>query len=99
VDFTGLLKKLGLGGRARVNSEVATARASVDAEFLIPNMVCEGCAEKIGEALHAVPGVQEIRPNVQERRIRVRYEPATIQPEDLKAVVREAGFTAVDVSG
>lgn len=99
MNFTPLLKKLGLGARGPVSSELGTARALVDADFLIPNMVCEGCAEKIGEALHAVPGVQEIRPNVQGKRIRVRYEPATIQPEDLKAVVREAGFTAVDVSG
>lgn len=99
MDFTQLLQKVGLGGRARVSSEVATARAVVDADFLIPNMVCEGCAKKIDEALHAAPGVHEIRPNVHEKRIRVRYEPANIQPEDLKAVVREAGFTVVDVRG
>lgn len=98
MDFTPLLKKLGLGERPPLSSELA-ARAVVEAEFLIPNMACEGCAEKIDEALHAVPGVQEIRPNVHEKRIRVRYEPAKIQREHLKAVVREAGFMAVDAPG
>ena len=99
MDFAPLLKQLGLGGTAPVSSESVTARAVAFADFLIPNMVCDGCAEKLDEALHAVPGVQEIRPNVHEKRIRVRYEPANIQREDLKAIVREAGFTAVDFPG
>lgn len=58
-------------------------------------MVCEGCAEKINEALNSVAGVREIRSNVAQKRVHVRYEPAKVYPEQLKDAVSRAGFTAV----
>ena len=62
-------------------------------------MVCEGCAEKIDDALQAIPGVRDIRPNVPQKRIHVRYEPARVDLQRLKDRLAVAGFTAVDTEG
>lgn len=65
-------------------------------EFLIPNMVCEGCATKIQQSLQAVPGVQEVRPKVAQKHVQVTYEPAKVPVERLKEVIGQAGFTALE---
>lgn len=59
-------------------------------------MVCEGCAEKIGDSLNLLPGVRDVRSTVAEKRVRVRYEPTNLHSQDLKDAVARAGFTAVD---
>ncbi len=64
-------------------------------EFLIPGMVCEGCAEKIGTALSQICGVREVKSKVPRKRVYVRYEPAKVQEEQLKEAIHEVGFTAV----
>ena len=68
-----------------------------DVEFTVPNMVCEGCAEKLDAALQSIDGVQHASADVRRKRVRVRYEPARVRPEQLKNAVAAAGFTAVDV--
>jgi copper chaperone CopZ len=55
-------------------------------------MVCEGCAEKIGEALRPLAGVREVRPKVAQKQVYVRYEPARVQEEDLRNALAGAGF-------
>lgn len=93
--FGSFLRRVGV--RRRDESHTAAAGAEIVAiEFRIPNMVCEGCAEKIDGVLHALPGVREVRPNVAHKRIRVTYEPAKIDAERLKSTVVQAGFTAVE---
>ncbi len=59
-------------------------------------MICEGCAEKIDGALHSLPGVGDVRPNVSHKRIRVLYEPTKLRVEQLKNVMKEAGFPALE---
>lgn len=76
----------------------AAAGAEVVAiEFRIPNMVCEGCAEKIDGALHALPGVREVRPNVAQKRIRVSFEPGRVDAQQLRNALRTVGDAALDV--
>jgi len=50
-----------------------------EVEFLVPSMVCEGCAEKISQALRPLPGVQEVRPKVPQQHVYVRYEPSRVK--------------------
>jgi P-type Cu+ transporter len=71
--------------------------ALAEVEFLVPNMVCEGCAEKISSALRELPGVREVTPKVGQKHIYVRYEPQTVQEPRLKEAVDRSGFTAVEV--
>ncbi len=68
-----------------------------EVELHIPNMVCEGCAEKISTTLTALPGVREVKSKVAQKHVSVRYEPAKVQERGLKEAVEKAGFTAVEV--
>ncbi len=65
-------------------------------EFLIPNMVCEGCATKIRESLQAVPGVRDVTPKIAQKHVQVTYIPAQVPTERLKEAIGQAGFTALE---
>ena len=67
-----------------------------EVEFLIPNLVCEGCAEKINTILRSLPGIQEVRTKVPQKHAYVRYEPARIQKERIKKALEKSGFTALE---
>ncbi len=83
--------------RRHANDGTATGGSDVtDIDFRIPNMVCEGCAEKIEGVLQALPGVREVRPNVPQKRIRVRFEPTRVDLQQLKDAMTTAGFAAVE---
>lgn len=75
--------------------EEAEAGPLAEVEFLVPSMVCEGCASKISAALTPVAGVQEVKSKVPQKRIYVRYEPAKIHEKRLEEKIGQAGFTAV----
>ncbi len=68
----------------------------VEVEFLVPNMHCEGCAEKISTALTALPGVREVKPKVPQKHISVRYEPARLPAQQLKETLDKAGFAPIE---
>ena len=91
-----LLHRFGIQARESKGGDAAVGGPLADAEFRVPNMVCEGCAEKLDEALRSLAGVHQIRSNVAQKRIHVRYEPAKVRPEQLKDAVNRAGFTAVE---
>src|SRR2546425_208895 len=76
---------------------VADGRALAEAEFRVPNMVCEGCAETIRTALQMLPGVREVTPKVPQKHVSVRYEPAKVQEPQLKSALAQNGFTAVEI--
>jgi Cu+-exporting ATPase len=66
-----------------------------EVEFAVPNMVCEGCAAKIRDALQAVPGVREVKPKVPQKHVVVHYEPQKVREPELRDAVRRIGYTAV----
>lgn len=68
----------------------------VEVEFLIPNLVCEGCAEKINTILRSLPGIQEVRTKVPQKHAYVRYDPARIQRERIKKALEKSGFIALE---
>jgi len=83
--------------KARTLSEDLREHAALaEREFLIPNMVCEGCAEKIRTALQSVPGVQEVKSKVSQKHVCVRYEPSKVQDSRLREVLEKAGFSAIE---
>ena len=85
------IRRVDLGGE-----EVTDTGPMADREFLVPNMVCEGCAEKIAGALTSMPGVRHVRSNVPQKCIQVRYDPGKVREQQLKDAVRKIGFTALD---
>ncbi len=94
--LANLVRRIRLQHRSDTGSDQTEGSAVGEVEFRIPNLVCEGCAEKIDGVLRPMAGVREIRANVPQKRIHVRYEPTKVQPEQLKDAVNQAGFQAVD---
>ena len=94
--FGKLLSTLGIRRVDLGREEVTATGVLVDREFLVPNMVCEGCAEKIAGALTSMPGVRDVRSKVPQQRIRVRYEPGKVRKQQLKDALSGIGFTALD---
>ncbi len=76
--------------------QAGEAASLAEVEFAVPNMVCEGCAEKISAALRAVPGVRDVKPKVRQKHVVVHYEPGRVKELQLKEAVALAGFTAVE---
>lgn len=95
--FANLLTTLGIRRVAPEHEDVTAAGQLADREFLVPDMVCEGCAERIEEALTSIPGVRDVRPKVSQKRIRVRSEPEKVREQQLKDALGKIGFTVLDV--
>lgn len=93
--FAILLNTLRIRGIDLGREEMEDTGPLAEVDFLIPNMVCEGCAQKISTALTALPGVRDVKPRVPQKHVSVRYEPAKVQEQGLKDAVEKAGFTAV----
>lgn len=94
--FAILLNTLRIRG-VNLEREVAAETGTLaDVELLVPNMVCEGCAETISTALSSVPGVREVKSKVPQKHIYVQYEPSLVQKEQLKETVTKAGFSSVE---
>ncbi|RUL83554.1 heavy metal translocating P-type ATPase [Tautonia sociabilis] len=94
--FAILLNTLRIRALPLEREAPAEAGPLAEVEFLVPNMACEGCAQKISGALTALPGVREVRPRVPQKHVSVRYEPARVQEEHLREAVERAGFHAID---
>ena len=94
--FAILLSTLRIRGIDLQREETAERGPLAELKFLVPNMVCEGCAEKISTALSSLPGVCEVKSKVPQKRVHVSYEPAKVQEQQLRNAVNKAGFTAVE---
>lgn len=96
--FANLLNTLHVRRVEVAGEELGTTGSLADREFLVPSMVCEGCAERIAGALTALPGVRDVKPNVPEKRVRVRYEPGKVCEQQLKDALNNIGFSTLDTS-
>ena len=63
-----------------------------EAEFSVPSMVCDGCAQKIRHTLEAVPGVEAAKVKLWRKRVHVRYQPSKIGEAEIKDALSAAGF-------
>jgi P-type Cu+ transporter len=82
--------------RLETIKEEATA-VLTEARFKVTNMVCEGCAEKITNALSALPGVKDVKPKVVQKQVQVNYYPEQVKQDDLKKILEKEGFNAVEI--
>jgi copper chaperone CopZ len=60
--------------------------------FPIRGMSCPSCVSKIEEALSGGPGVIEAVVNFQRREAGVHFDPAKVNPDELKGIVEKAGY-------
>ncbi len=94
--FAILLNTLRIRGIDLHREELVETGPLAEVEFLVPSMVCEGCAEKITGALATLPGVQEVKPKIPQKHVYVRYEPSRVQEQQLRHALGAAGFGAVE---
>jgi cation transport ATPase len=94
--FAILLNTLKIRWMKLEHETVPEHAALAEREFLVPNMVCEGCATKIRTALQSMPGVRDVKAKVPQKHIQVTYEPNRILAEQLKDTIGKAGFTALE---
>lgn len=81
----------------RRDTEAGETKAAVaETEFVISNMVCEGCAEKISSVLTPLVGIREVKSKVPQKRVYVRYEPDKVQKQQIANVLSQAGYNAVE---
>lgn len=64
--------------------------------FNINNMVCLGCAEKIGDILKAVAGVAEVKTKLMKKQVQVKYNSETLKPESLKEALIKSGYSPTE---
>ena len=95
--FANLLNTLGIRRSDPGGEDVAASGPLADREFLVPSMVCEGCAEKIAGALTSLPGVRRVKSKVPQKRVHVRFEPEKVHEQQLKDALTKSGFTPLDV--
>jgi len=76
--------------------DVAETGTLSETEFLVPDMVCEGCTGKISDTLSSLPGVREVKAKLRQKHIYVRYEPNKVQEQKLKNAVEKLGYTALE---
>jgi copper chaperone CopZ len=63
-------------------------------EFTVEGMESEADAAQVEEALRRLPGVASVRVDTASGRVRVSYNPAQTNPDQLLAAVSQAGFRA-----
>lgn len=59
----------------------------------IPDMHCEGCAERIATVLERLDGVRNADVSFEHKEARVEYDDAAVDHEDLKTAVEKAGYS------
>jgi Cu+-exporting ATPase len=96
--FAILLNTLRIQG-LKLGREAETTREHVQlaqVEYLVPKMVCEGCAETIRNTLKPVAGIQEVRPKVVQKHVIINYEPSKIQESEIRRKLEDAGYSVLE---
>ena len=67
--------------------------SSVEKTFKIQGMSCGGCVNSLTRVLKAVPGIEPVK--VEVGRAVLKFDPALVTTETVKAAVDRAGFEVV----
>ena len=67
--------------------------SSVEKTFTIEGMSCGGCVNSLTRVLKAVPGIEPL--TIEVGRAVLRFDPALVTSDTVKAAVDRAGFSVV----
>jgi len=59
----------------------------------VDNMVCDGCEQKIKEALSRIPGVKQVGTDYKEGKVIVIYDLSQTELKSIENKVREIGYS------
>ena|ERR1019366_1234171 len=56
--------------------------------------ICESCKKRIEKAVKATDGVQEANLNLNNKKIKVKYDPALVSPDQIRTAIANTGYDA-----
>lgn len=69
-----------------------TKTSLTEVTFSVPGMMCDGCAEKVRDAVMGIPGVRQAKFSAWHKRVTVYFEASQIEPQQIKSALESAGF-------
>lgn len=63
----------------------------------VPGMLCDGCAETVGDLLMAVPGIRQARASAWRKHVTVRFEPFRVGPAEIRSALANGGYDGAEV--
>src|SRR5580704_6243542 len=82
-----LILFLSIGLNASIKSRTGTVCIKTSA-------VCESCKDRIEKALKSTDGIQEANLNLNNKKLKVKYDPAKITAGQTRTVVSNTGYDA-----
>lgn len=64
----------------------------------VRGMGCEGCVNKVTNALQSIKGVNSVEVSLEKERANVRFEAEKVDEAKIRKAITRAGFLAGDVS-
>jgi len=59
----------------------------------VEGMTCGHCTSAVEKAVHALPGVSEVKADVSEGTVFVKFDSAVVGLDPIKEAITEAGYT------
>lgn len=82
------------GGSASKAQSSQNAEKHTETHFIVEGMTCQHCAATVEKALLGRQGVTAARVSLEDKKVEVHFDPAVINVETLKKMVREVGYQA-----
>jgi copper chaperone len=60
--------------------------------FTVPDISCAHCKHSIEDAVGAVPGVEAVDVNIEERTVDVRYDPVSVEEGVIVGAIEGQGY-------
>lgn len=64
----------------------------METTFNIPSITCSNCSNRIKSELEGINGVEGIELDLKSQALKVEYNPALIQPNDIRGKIAEMGY-------
>jgi copper chaperone len=58
----------------------------------VPDMDCDHCVMTVTNAMKALPGVEDVRVNLENKKVDVRYDQSKLDEQQIRAALDEAGY-------
>jgi mercuric ion binding protein len=72
----------------------AAIRGKGEVVTIQTSAICESCKNRIEKALKASDGVMEANLNLKNKRIKVKYDPAKLTPDQVRTLISKTGYDA-----
>jgi copper chaperone CopZ len=89
-----MIQPIEAGARSIIQyTQSGSLMSATDVQLQIPDMKCEGCAERVTRVLERREGVRSADVSLDEKRATVMLASADVETGDLLAAVEQAGYS------